>query len=53
MKIMATSNPEPKDVREVGFVYPVDDQIASLWQQLDFSSIDDEEEVVLEVCSLE
>lgn len=49
---MATSNPEPKDVREVGSIYITYDHIAFLWQKIDFSSFDDEKEVILEVCYL-
>lgn len=49
-KIMAISNIEVKDVREVGPIYTCNDQIAPLRQQLGFSS-SDEEEVILEACS--
>lgn len=52
-KIMATSNPDPKDVREVGSVYIIEDHIDSLRYQLAFSSTNDEEEYVLDECSLE
>ncbi|KAI5385414.1 hypothetical protein KIW84_072130 [Lathyrus oleraceus] len=43
---MATSDLEPKDVRDVGSNNTTDDHIASIWKQLIFSS-DDGEDVVL------
>lgn len=49
---MVTSNPEPKDVREVGSIYKNVDLITSFEQQLTFSYSDDEEKVILEACSL-
>lgn len=49
-KIMAISNIEVKDVREVGPIYTCNDQINPRRQQLGFSS-SDEEEVILEACS--
>lgn len=51
-KIMATFDPESKDIREVRFIYTIDDQIASFQQQLAFSSPDDEEKVILETFTL-
>lgn len=51
MTIMATSDLEPKDVRDVGSNNTTDDHIASIWKQLIFSS-DDREDVVLKVCYL-
>lgn len=50
---MTTSESEPKDVREVESVYTIDDHIVCLHEQLGFSTSNDEEEVVLEVLSME
>lgn len=51
--IMDISDPKPKDVMEVESAYTTDNHICSLRRQLTFSSFVDEEEVILEACSLE
>lgn len=51
--IMAIFDPKPKDAREVRFSYTTEDHLASLHEQLTFSSCGDEEEVILEVFSME
>lgn len=48
----ATSNLEPKNVRDVGSINTNNEQVASLWKQLNFYSSDDKEKLILEERSL-
>lgn len=51
-KITASSDRKCKNVREVGSVYTTGDHKVSFQQKLSFSNFDDEDEVVLQTCSL-